>query len=53
MVGAAEGGHQDLVDFFIQLGANDWNWGMYGASLGGHWALADFFTEKRREKEFW
>jgi hypothetical protein len=28
MEGAAKGGHKELVDFFIEKGANNWNWGM-------------------------
>ena len=40
---AAEGGHKDLVDFFISKGANYWNWGLLGAAKGGNKDLLDFF----------
>ena len=46
MHGAAKGGHKDLVDFFIEKGANDWNSGMRGAANGGHKDLVDFFIKK-------
>jgi hypothetical protein len=42
----AEKGRIDLVDFFIEKGADDWNWGMRGAARGGHKELVDFFIEK-------
>jgi len=35
----------DLIQFFIQKGANKWNWGMYGAARGGHKDLVQFFIE--------
>jgi hypothetical protein len=41
-----EGGHKELVDFFIEKGANDWDDGMYGAAEGGHKELVDFFIQK-------
>jgi len=40
----------DLIQFFIQKGANKWNWGMYGAARGGHKDLVDFFIEKGANK---
>ena len=46
MRNAARGGHQELVDFFISKGANDWNYGMYGAAQGGHKDLVIFFISK-------
>jgi len=46
MSGAAKGGHQDLVKFFISKGANDWNLGMYYAELEGHNDLVKFFEKK-------
>jgi hypothetical protein len=42
----AEKGDKDLVEFFIQKGAKNWNWGMGGAALGGHRDLVDFFIQK-------
>ena len=46
MSSAARGGHQDLVDFFIQKGANDLNTGMENAAEGGHRDLVEFFIQK-------
>ena len=43
---AAEGGHRDLVEFFITKGANFWNSGMVFAARGGHKDLVEFFIEK-------
>jgi len=43
---AAEGGHRDLVDFFIFKGADNWDFGMKGAARGGHRDLVDFFISK-------
>ena len=42
----AQGGHQDLVDFFISEGADNWDWGMQVAARGGHQELVDFFISK-------
>jgi hypothetical protein len=36
----------NLIDFFIEKGANNWNLGMCGAAEGGHKELIDFFIEK-------
>ena len=44
----AEKGRTDLVEFFIEKGANDWNKGMEVAARGGHKELVDFFKKKRR-----
>jgi hypothetical protein len=38
--------YKNLIDFFIEKGANLWNMGMYGAARGGHKELVDFFIEK-------
>jgi len=46
MNGAAKEGHKDLVEFFIEKGANDWNAGMNGAARGGHKDLVEFFISK-------
>ena len=46
MEGAAEGGHRDLVDFFIAKGANYWDTGMHYALQGGHQNLVKFFRQK-------
>ena len=46
MYGAALGGHKELVEFFIEKGANMWNRGMMYAAEGGHKELVDFFIEK-------
>ena len=49
MKNAAKGGHKDLVDFFIEKGADGWNWGMEGAAKGGHKELVEFFKNKLNE----
>jgi hypothetical protein len=41
MMGAAQGGHKDLVDFFIELGANE-------SAYGGQKDLVEFFLEKAK-----
>jgi hypothetical protein len=46
MYKAAEGGHKELVDFFIEKGANKWNWGIYYATEGGHKEMINFFQQK-------
>jgi hypothetical protein len=46
MRGAALGGHKDLIELFINLGANDLNRGMGGAAEGGHKDLVDWFRQK-------
>jgi len=46
MMGAALGGHLELVEFFIEMGANDWNSGMTGAARGRHKELVKFFISK-------
>ena len=43
---AAEGGSLDLVKFFIDKGANNWDFGMYGAAQGGSLDLVKFFIDK-------
>jgi hypothetical protein len=48
---AAKGGHKELVDFFIQKGANDWNKGMANAAIGGHRILLiSLFRKVQREE---
>jgi hypothetical protein len=34
------------AEFFVNKGADDWNWGMYGAAGGGHLDLVEFFVDK-------
>ena len=46
LYGASLGGHKDLVDFFIEKGANNWNGALRGASEGGHKYLVDFFENR-------
>ena len=41
---AAEIGNLKLVQFFIDKGANHWNWGMYGAAEGGHQHIVDYLN---------
>ena len=35
MCAATKGGHKDLVELFIEKGANNWNWGMISAAKCG------------------
>ncbi len=44
MRAAAEGGHADLVRFFMEKGATDWDMSMRGAAEGGHAELVRFFV---------
>ena len=46
MRGAAECGHKELVEFFIEYGANDWNYGMCISAQGGNKELVDLFIKK-------
>jgi len=46
MQGAAQGGHKDLIEWFISKGADDWNWGMERAAQGGHKELVELFKQK-------
>ena len=46
MSSAAQLGYRDLVDFFINKGANDWSGGLHYAAKGGHRHLVDFFIGK-------
>lgn len=46
MTNAARRGHTDLVTFFIEKGANDWNWGLQNAIMGDYEELVDFFRGK-------
>ena len=45
--------YKNLIDFFIEKGADYWNLGMYGAALGGHKELVDFFIEKGADDWNW
>ena len=42
---AAEGGHRDLINYFISKGADNWDLGMRGAAQGGHRDLVDKFIK--------
>ena len=46
LIGAAKGGHNDLVAELIEKGGKNWNMAMSAAALGGHKDLIDFFIEK-------
>lgn len=46
MYGAAKGGHKDLVEFFINKGADNWSYGLSGATQSGNLDLVDFFVKK-------
>ena len=43
---ASKQGHLDLVQLFINKGANNWNWALEGASKGGHKDLVQFLIDK-------
>lgn len=43
---AANVGNKELIDLFIEKGANDWTMGMIAAGQGGHKKLVDFFISK-------
>jgi len=46
MAKSAEGGHRNLINFFIVKGSDQWNWAMASAARGGHRDLVDFFISK-------
>ena len=46
MVYATDGGHKDLVEFFVEKGADDWDWAMEHAIRKGHEDLQKFFIKK-------
>ena len=39
-------GQLDMINFLIEKGANDWNFGMYGAAKGGRLDLVESFIQK-------
>lgn len=43
---AARGGHQDLVNLFMSLGASNVDHGLYKAARGDHVALVNFFMDR-------
>ena len=43
--GACRGGHQDLVQMMINLGARDWNKGLSAACRGGHQDLGQWMID--------
>lgn len=49
LVYAAKEGHRDLVNFFIEKGANHWNTSFKNAAIGGHRDLVEFFIEKLKK----
>jgi hypothetical protein len=46
MTAAAGEGHKDLVQFFMDKGADNWDRAMAEASRGGHRDLVLFFIQK-------
>jgi ankyrin repeat protein len=36
----------ELVKFFVEKGANNWNWGLIGAAHSGDLELVEFFISK-------
>ena len=50
---AAQGGSLDLVKFFIDKGAKNWDYGMEGAAQGGSLDLVKFFIDKGAKDWEW
>ena len=46
LVYGARYGSMIIVNYAIEKGARDWNWGMCGAAKGGHMDIVEFFNEK-------
>ncbi len=46
MAGAARGGHKELIDYSISLGATDYNHAMSQAAAGGHLNIIDYMISK-------
>lgn len=51
MRGAAEGGHEDLVKYYISGRADDWEGGLESAVRGKHINLVKFFLAKMVDEE--
>jgi len=51
----AKGGMKniDLINFFIEKGANNWDFGMYGAAIRGNRDLIQFFIDKGANNWDW
>lgn len=47
MASAARGGHRDIVDLMLQLGATDYNWAMASAASGGHRDIVELIQRWR------
>ncbi len=43
LYGACRDGHIEIVNFIIQCGANDWNYGLYGICRGGNLEAVNLF----------
>jgi hypothetical protein len=43
---ASRANNKDIISFFIDEGANNWNGALSGAAKGGHKDLVLFFIEK-------
>jgi len=50
---ASHEGHKDLVQLFIDKGANYWNRALYGAARGGHKDLVQLFIDKGANNLKW
>lgn len=50
LTGAARGGHKELIDYFIGLGANNYNHGMAQAAAGGQLNIIDYMISKGANK---
>ena len=52
---AAQGGHVDLMKFFIQKGADELRSSLYAAALGGHKDAIDYLISQRTDlnETFW
>lgn len=48
LMGAARGGHLDLVQFFVERGADDWDFAIEAAARGGDGKIIAFILEKSK-----
>ncbi len=45
LYGACIGGHLDIVNLMVKLGANHFNWGLHYACCGGHLDLVNLMIK--------
>ena len=46
MYWAAKRGHKDIIEYFIEKGADNWNLGLGGAAEGGYIFLMEYFLDR-------